>query len=91
MARLEVKIVAEQGDTPEEIATLEKGGDQLLRLCRKTVDAFDIQMRQSPDPQLKEGLVKWEKNVCEGMLYQMLRGQIYAKKTTDDPPSINLP
>ena len=76
------KIVVELSDLsdPEEAASLGKGGDPLRALCQKEVESFDQFLRQwgSEAPEGRDyvdGLVRWERSVVEGFLYQKLMGR----------------
>lgn len=77
MAQISVKL---EDPSREEYDALDKGGDPLRTLCRKEVESFDQYLRQwgSESPEGRDyadGLVRWERNVVEGYLYQKLLGR----------------
>lgn len=53
--------------------------DMLRSLCTQEVDEFDRYMREN-EPNWREGLAEWEKQIIRTYLYQKARGRI-------DPPS----
>lgn len=80
MAKLVVQIVAEEGDSQEELERLGSGGEPLLGLCLETVHDFDRHLRSTGSFEFKDGLADWEKKACQGLLYQMARGHIVKEK-----------
>jgi hypothetical protein len=77
MARISVKL---DDSSAEELDLLNKGGDLLRALCQKEVESFDQYLRRwgsesSEGRDYSDGLVRWEKAVVEGYLYQKLLGR----------------
>jgi hypothetical protein len=72
MARIAVEL--SDFESPEEQEALGKGGDPLRALCQKEVESFD-QFLRGWGGDYADGLVKWERAVVEGFLYQKALGR----------------
>ena len=82
--KIEFSFPFTEQEFKEALDAHQNGNPKLLRsLCQKEVEGFEAAIRQHPDYQ--DGLVRIERRVVEGYLYQRLKGCIQHADPSNNP------
>lgn len=83
--KVELELPFSQEELTQAQEEASKGNAGPLRsLCQKEVDRFESAVRRHSD--YSDGLIRIERFVVEGYLYQKLRGHVDASTETDHIP-----